>query len=128
LLRPSGGAGVLVVGTVAAGAAIAVANVLLPAVVKQDFPERVGLMTGLYTSVLSGAAAVAALVAVPLESWTGGGWRGSLLAWGGVALLVLLAWLPQLRTRHLRAPAVAAPQRARALLGNRRALALAAFM
>lgn len=128
VLRGSFGTAALFAGTIAAGAAIAVANVLLPAVVKQDFPSRVGLMTGLYTSVLAGAAALAALVAVPLESWTGAGWRGSLLVWGGVAVAALLAWAPQLRAGHARPRTARAPHPAHALLRNRRALALAAFM
>jgi CP family cyanate transporter-like MFS transporter len=128
LIRVAEGAAVLVLGTALAGAAIAVANVLLPAVVKQDFPRRVGLMTGLYTATLSGFAALAALTAVPLSQWTAIGWRGSLLAWGGVAVLALLLWLPQLRRRASRPPALAAPHPARRLLLNTQALALSVFM
>jgi CP family cyanate transporter-like MFS transporter len=128
LIRVAEGAAALVLGTALAGAASAVANVLLPAVVKQDFPRRVGLMTGLYTASLSGSAALAALTAVPLSGWTASGWRGSLLVWGGVAVLALLLWLPQLRGRASRRPALAAPHPARRLLLNTQALALSVFM
>lgn len=55
----------LVFGSVLAGLGIALANVLLPVVVRQYFPERVGPVTGMYAMVLSGGAAVAALASVP---------------------------------------------------------------
>jgi CP family cyanate transporter-like MFS transporter len=128
LFRVAAGPAVLVAGTAVAGGAIAVANVLLPSVVKQDFPRRVGLMTGAYTATLSGFAALAALTAVPLAGWTASGWRGSLLSWGGLAVLALLLWLPQLRSRGSRPAALAAPHLARRLLRNRQALALTLFM
>jgi CP family cyanate transporter-like MFS transporter len=128
LMRVAQGPTVLVAGTVVAGAAIAVANVLLPAGVKQDFPRHVGVMTGLYTATLSGFAAVAALTAVPLSSWTTSGWRGSLLTWGGVAVLALLLWLPQLRSRASRPATLVAPHPAHRLLLSPQALALTVFM
>ncbi len=60
LPRVSGGVPVLFAGTVLASGAIAVANVLLPAVIKRDFPGRGGTMMGVYSMSLSGSAAVAA--------------------------------------------------------------------
>jgi hypothetical protein len=39
----------LAAGTIMAGAAIAIINVLLPGLIKRDFPHRTGLMSGLYT-------------------------------------------------------------------------------
>lgn len=68
----------LYLGTVILGAAIAVGNVLVPAVVKRDFPDRVPLMTGLYTAALVGAAAIASGVAVPAASAIG--WELTLAA------------------------------------------------
>jgi cyanate permease len=59
LLRVVGGTGLLFVGTVIASGAIAVANVLLPALIKRDFPAHSGAMMGVYTMALSGFAAVA---------------------------------------------------------------------
>lgn len=58
----------LVAGSVLAGLGIALANVLLPVVVRQYFPDRVGQVTGMYAMVLSGGAAVAALVSVPVAN------------------------------------------------------------
>ncbi|UUT36189.1 MFS transporter [Microbacterium elymi] len=83
-------------GTVLIGAALAVANVLLPAVIKRDF-RRVPLVMALYTALLAGFGAVASGVAVPI-SLIGGpdspaGWRTS-LALIGCALppFAILAW------------------------------------
>ncbi|GAB3371690.1 CynX/NimT family MFS transporter [Amycolatopsis echigonensis] len=93
-------------GTVLLGAAIAILNVLLPAFVKRDFPTRIGPITGTYTAVQSGVAAVAAGVAVPLAGQQAGGWRLSLGVWAGLALIALGVFLPQLR-RSAAAPALA---------------------
>ncbi|MEP0546955.1 MAG: MFS transporter [Rhodothermales bacterium] len=79
------------------GVGIALGNVLLPALVKRDFPERSGPMTSLYSSAMGVGATVAAGVAVPLAAVLG--WRGSLGAWAVLALVALAAWLPQLRRR-----------------------------
>lgn len=127
-VRVLGGPGLLVAGTAAAGMAIAVANVLLPAVVKQDFPRRVGTMTGIYTATLTGTAALAALLAVPLMTWTGLGWRGSLGAWTVVAAAALLLWAPQLAAGSGPRAAPSTPHPARRLLRNGVAWAVTAFM
>ncbi|WP_208865540.1 CynX/NimT family MFS transporter [Amycolatopsis rubida] len=92
-------------GTALLGVAIAILNVLLPALVKRDFPARVGPITGTYTAVQSGVAAIAAGVAVPLAGQQAGGWRLSLGVWAGLALVALGVFLPQLR-RSAAAPAL----------------------
>ncbi|WP_134663507.1 MULTISPECIES: MFS transporter [unclassified Amycolatopsis] len=84
-------------GTALLGVAIAILNVLLPALVKRDFPTRIGPITGTYTAVQSGVAAIAAGVAVPLAGQEAGGWRLSLGVWAGLALIALGVFLPQLR-------------------------------
>jgi CP family cyanate transporter-like MFS transporter len=91
------GLGFLFVGTVLAGAAIAVGNVLLPVLVRRNFPGRTGLITGMYTTALIGMAALAAAVAVPVANAFGGGWRGGLGIWAAPALIALFVWLLQLR-------------------------------
>jgi len=89
-------------GTVLLGAAIAVGNVLVPAIVRRDHAERVSSATGLYSAFLTTSAAVASAVAVPLAAL--GGWRLSLGAWALLALLVALAWLPATRSAAVVAP------------------------
>lgn len=86
-------------GTIALGAGIAVCNVLVPALVKRDFPREVPLMTGAYTATLSLSAALASGLALPIGER--GGWRVGIAAWGVVGVLALVAWLPRLR-RHER--------------------------
>lgn len=93
-VRSSGGMGLLFLGSAVLALAIAVANVLLPAIIKADFPDSVGLMTGAYTTVMSLAAAVAAAIAVPVADALGG-WRASLAVWLVAVGLAFVAWLPQ---------------------------------
>ncbi|MBV9007444.1 MAG: MFS transporter [Solirubrobacterales bacterium] len=118
----------LFAGTILAGAAIAVANVLLPVLVRRDFPERAGVVTGLYSSALIGFAAVSAGVSVPLANALGGGWRPALAIWAAPAAIALLAWVPEVR---LGRRALAAQGwrigGVRPLLGDRVAWALTLF-
>jgi CP family cyanate transporter-like MFS transporter len=104
LLRVTDGAVVLFAGTIVASGAIAVANVLLPAVIKRDFPAGSGAMMGVYTMALSGSAAVAAGSTVPIGDAVGLGWRGALGAWAAPAAVALVAWLPFARA-HTPPPA-----------------------
>lgn len=87
----------LFAGTVMAGAAIAMGNVLLPGLVKRDFPDRVGIVTGCYTTVMTGAASLAAAISVPVADAAGFGWRGALGLWAIPGAVAIVVWLPQLR-------------------------------
>lgn len=93
-------------GTIALGAGIAVCNVLVPALVKRDFPGEVPLMTGAYTATLSLSAALASGLALPIAER--GGWRLGIGVWALVGVLALVAWLPRLRG-HGRDDAVPLP-------------------
>jgi MFS transporter, CP family, cyanate transporter len=95
LLRVSLGVAGLFAVTVPVASAIAVANVLVPALIKRDFAGHVGVMMGVYTMAMSGAAAVAAAVTAPLDHRWGWGWRGALGAWAVPAGIALLVWLPR---------------------------------
>ena len=85
-------AGWLFVGAVLAGAGIAVCNTLIPAVVKRDFPHRLGLMTGLYSGTLNLGAGLAAALAVPVATATDS-WRFSLAVWLVPVVLALAGWV-----------------------------------
>ena len=80
LVRSTGYAG-LFIGTLLIGVAIAIANVLMPGIVKRDFPRQISLMTGLYTALLSAGAAIAAAVTAPFARALGGNWRLATGAW-----------------------------------------------
>ncbi|MFF5294060.1 CynX/NimT family MFS transporter [Paractinoplanes globisporus] len=81
-------------------AGIAVVNVLLPMVVKAEFPTQVGTMTGLYTVALNLGATLAAAATVPLTDAFGGDWRLGLACWAVLAAIALPAWIPLARERH----------------------------
>ena len=95
-LRGAGTAG-LFAGTVLVGSGIAVVNVLLPAVVKADFPDRLPLATAATTSCMALSASVGAGSAEPLRDVTGGP-LSSLAVWLLPAAVGLLAWFPLART------------------------------
>jgi CP family cyanate transporter-like MFS transporter len=85
----------LFIGTALAGACIAVGNVLLPGLVKRDFPDKAALMTGCYTMALCAGAAAAAGFTLPVEHLLGGSAPAALGAWALPVFVVLLLWLPQ---------------------------------
>lgn len=96
-LRVLDGPPVLLAGTLVIGAAMTIGNVLVPVVVKRDFGERAGTVTGLYTAALcAGAAATAALTA-PVAGLSS--WRTALAGWGALALLAAVVWAVATRRR-----------------------------
>lgn len=90
----------LFAGTFIVGAAIAIGNVLLPSLIKRDFPNSVGLMTGLYTMTLSAGSGLAASIVVPLMDATGWGWREILALMAIPAAVAAALWIPQMRMRQ----------------------------
>lgn len=82
-------------GTALAGACIAIGNVLLPGLVKRDFPKQAALMTGLYTMALCAGAASAAGLTLPIEKALGGSMAAALAVWALPAVAIALLWLPQ---------------------------------
>ncbi len=95
-LRSSGGAAALFTGTALIGCGIAFGNVLLPGMIKRDFPGQVAKLTGAYSLTMGLAAAAGSALVVPVAALSGG-WRGALLALMVFPLLALLLWLPQRR-------------------------------
>lgn len=89
-------------GTVLVGAGIAVVNVLLPSLIRRDFPERLGLMTGIYTAAVVSGATVASAAAVPLRNAFSGSWRLALGVWAGLAVIGAAAYLPAVFGRPTR--------------------------
>jgi CP family cyanate transporter-like MFS transporter len=87
----------LFVGTAVIGAAIALGNVLVPAVIKRDFPHHPGLMTALYGMGMAGGGMLAAAIMVPIHEGTDLGWRGTLGVLLIPALVAVAALLPRLR-------------------------------
>ncbi|MGW5355159.1 CynX/NimT family MFS transporter [Streptomyces sp. NPDC004031] len=106
LLRPFAGSTLpFLAASALALAGIAVANVLMPVIVKRYFPDRVGPVTGLYSMALSLGTALAAALAVPLTDAMGHGWRLGLGVWAGLAVVAVVVWLPLVRDRSAAAAA-----------------------
>jgi len=100
ILRSSFGEIGLFAGSVLAGASIGVIGVLLPGIVKRDFPKQAGTMTGVYTMALCLGAAMAAGATVPLSEHFDKSWAMGLGFWVIPALAAALFWLPQVGQKH----------------------------
>ena len=100
MLRSSFGEVGLFAGSVLAGASIGVIGVLLPGIVKRDFPKQAGTMTGVYTMALCLGAAMAAGATVPLSEHFDKNWALGLGFWMVPALVAAIFWLPQVGQKH----------------------------
>lgn len=77
--------------SVIALAGMGMGNVLLPPVVKRYFPDRIGVVTSVYSVTMSFSTAVPALLAVPVAERLG--WRASLSLWAAVGVLAAIPWV-----------------------------------
>ncbi|CAK17135.1 CynX/NimT family MFS transporter [Pseudomonas entomophila] len=100
LVRSTLGVAGVFLGSLMAGASIGIIGVLLPGIVKRDFPRHAGALTGVYTMALCLGAAMAAGATVPLAQHFDGSWAVGLGVWMLPALLAMLMWLPQARQGH----------------------------
>ncbi|TWI53533.1 CP family cyanate transporter-like MFS transporter [Pseudomonas duriflava] len=96
LFPPAG----LFAGSVMAGACIGIIGVLLPGIIKRDFPNQAGQLMGVYTMALCMGAALAAGATAPLGAWMDHHWQPALGAWALLALIAAIVWLPQIRATH----------------------------
>lgn len=98
-LRSTGTISALFLGTATLGAGIAVANVLLPSLLKRDFPTRIATLTGAYAITSGLAQALASAAAIPIARLPGSDWHLSLASTLIFPAAALIAWLPQLRSQ-----------------------------
>jgi CP family cyanate transporter-like MFS transporter len=99
-VRISGSVYFLFIGAAMVGAAITVGNVIMPAVIKKDFPNHTGIMTGIYAVSMNLTSAMAAGFSIAIGTATGWGWKGSIGVWAAVAVLSLVVWIPQVLKRR----------------------------
>ncbi|HEX5404547.1 MAG TPA: MFS transporter [Pseudonocardiaceae bacterium] len=78
----------------------AVANVVMPSLVKSHFPNQVGRMTAVYTTALAVGTTAGAGLTVPIGNLDGGpdSWRVGIGSWALLSVVAMLAWVPT--TRH----------------------------
>lgn len=126
-LRLAPGLAPLWIGTVLVGAGAAVGNVLGPALMKREFPGRIALATGAYSTVLTGAAALGSGLAVPIAIAAGDDWRVALSASLPIAVAAVAVWAVLAARRRASsaadatvAHAAAAPPTRPRALGTRR--------
>lgn len=97
IIRVQGGPDILFIGTGLTGIGIVICNVLLIPLIKNRMPQKIGLVTASYTTGMTLFAAIASGISAPMAIDLGLGWRGSLLTWVVLLVLVLLLWFPQLK-------------------------------
>ncbi|TDU40101.1 CP family cyanate transporter-like MFS transporter [Gelidibacter sediminis] len=97
VIRSIAGVFGLYLGTILLGIAIAFGNVLLPALIKRNFPHKAGFVTSLYSGIMSLGAAVAAGLSFPLAVEFNLGWRGSLSVWAVLSIIALIIWIPNIK-------------------------------
>lgn len=68
-------------GTLLIGLGIAIINVLLPAVIKGNFPTKVAIMTSLYTTSMALFATIGSAVSIPIADAAQAGWKMALFIW-----------------------------------------------
>lgn len=124
-LRGVGGPVSLFAGQIIGCGGIGVINVLLPSLVKRDFPRRVAFITGLYVMSMSMGSALAAGATVPMDRWLGS-WASALGLWAVPAFIALLVWLP--RAAAPMAVSGIRPPRPRGLWSDRLAWQVTFFM
>ncbi|WP_240347510.1 MFS transporter [Curtobacterium sp. 24E2] len=81
----------LLIGTAVIGIGITIGNVVIPVVIRRDTsPERVGLVTGVYTSALNVGSMITSLATAPLAAlW---GWPIAIAVWAVFAVIAGFAW------------------------------------
>lgn len=120
--------GVLHLSVVLAGIGLALIGGLMPSIVRDEFPDRIGMASGAWTASMFVGATIGAALTVPL-SRTLGSWEAALAFWAVTAVIGLIAWTVVQRPFSDRArPDRSAAQGLRALpWRDRKAWAITAY-
>lgn len=87
----------LYLGTAIIGVGIAIGNVLLPSLIKRDFPHKVAVMTSAYVLAMAIFGGSYSAIVLPLSEYHNMGWQLALASYGLLTLLSIALWLPQLK-------------------------------
>src|SRR5699024_12078214 len=83
----------LFIGPILIGIGIAIANVLLPGIIKERFPDRGPLMTSVYTTAMSLFAALDSGISLPIAVGLDLGWEAALGVWIFPELISIGLWI-----------------------------------
>lgn len=125
IVRCAGGSVELFIGTAIMGSGIAVANVLLPSLVKAKFPRQIPKIMGIYSLVLNFSAMLGVLLILPL--------MGilpvplALSSWAILAVAAIASYLPQMSNRRISRPKLKSTAKG-TLLANSNAWKITLFM
>lgn len=102
IVRCVGGSAELFIGTAIMGSGIAVANVLLPSLVKAKFPRQIPKIMGIYSLVLNFSAMLGVLLILPLMGLLPV--PLALSSWAILAVAAIASYLPQMSNRRISRP------------------------
>ena len=102
IVRCVGGSAELFIGTAIMGSGIAVANVLLPSLVKSKFPRQIPKIMGIYSLVLNFSAMLGVLLILPLMGLLPV--PLALSSWAILAVAAIASYLPQMSNRRISRP------------------------
>lgn len=101
-LRSWGFISTLYLGTILIGIGIAIGNVLLPVVVKINYPTRIAVVTSIYIFTMGIGSTLSSSLMVPLSEFTflgSTGWQFALFMNLLFPILALTIWLPRIRKK-----------------------------
>jgi len=114
IMRSAGSTLALYLGTCIIGIGIAIGNVLLPSLLKRDFPNKVATLTAIYVLTMGVGATLSASTTIPMLNLADAlnitfipNWAFALAGTIILPLVTMLIWLPQLR--HHTKPAADTP-------------------
>ena len=88
----------LIFSTILVGIAITFLNVLLPAVITEKIPQKIGLLTGMYNVSLAIFSAIGAYVITPVTQATN--WQTAIIGFTLLIGVTFIVWFPNLRFNH----------------------------
>ncbi|MGF1805574.1 CynX/NimT family MFS transporter [Aliivibrio sifiae] len=105
-IRSLGSTQMLFLGTSVIGVGIAIGNVLLPSLLKRDFPKQVTTLTAIYVLVMGVGSSISSSIAIPMLHFAESlhitaipNWAISLASIVIFPIIAMVIWLPQLKNR-----------------------------
>ncbi|GGE34892.1 MFS transporter [Pullulanibacillus camelliae] len=81
------------------GIGLAIAGPLVSGYIKKTFPNRIGMMIGVYSVGMGIGASLSAGLMIPLQKSLHHSWQLALASWTLFAVIAFLAWLPLVKKR-----------------------------